>query len=967
MVAVRSSDGAFISWRLLGTEPDGIGFNVYRTAGSGSPVKLNSSLLTGGTCFRDTGLNISIDNSYYVVPVLDGENQEVSEPYVLKANTPVEPCLVVPLGGDNTDAIHFVWVGDLDGNGEYDFVLDRLNWEGRPQSIEAYLRDGSLLWTMDLGPNSTNTYNIEPGSSTIDVGHWDGVTVYDLDSDGLAEVAIRTANGVTFGDGRELVNSNDNKQFISILDGMTGAEKARAEVPEDYISDGPMAAHLGVGYFNGQTPSLVASMKNRVGSAGFNMMVCTWDYDGENITQRWKWKRGNQDCPDAHQMRIADVDNDGKDEYCNIGFVIDDDGTLLYTLGPQGVVHGDRYHIGRFDPDSDDMFGYAIQQDNASGLLEYYYNATTGEILWEYSIDGTADVGRGDVGDIDPRYPGYECWAFEGVFNGPTGTRITDVGVEPYPVLRLWWDDDLLSESFNDGKIEKWYYTSSGAGRLVTTWNYEGATRSDRGCPMFYGDIFGDWREEVVMTSWDFRSLVIFTTDVSTSERLYTLPHNPEYRNCMTVKGYMQSHHVDYYLGSEMDTPPSPDIIAVGTVVDENETIPPTPNAMVWEEAPYALDHNSIAMEAKFAFDLSGVEYYFTCTYGGGHDSGWQSSPYYVDTDLLSGQVYTYTVAARDNSNNYNTTFASVPGSCTLGAAKPALYWNFEDGVDGYDFTQASNGSYDKILGVLMQGSAGSSPSWAGETLTGHGLSMKCESNSEYGYISAAGFNGWSPSSWTIECAVYLNEIAGWKTLIGRDGSSQGDASADFYLQKNGLDDKFRVNIDTVGGERWILDSDTVAVAGKWYRIAVSSDGITLKMYIDGGNGYSQVGTLDISDQSVAENALAATNYNWVFGRGWYGGNQTDFIDGYLDDIRMSTKVLDISELLGYSSGAIDWVYGDFSGDGEVNMADFSIFAQFVLNRSLSSLEGYDVNNDGMITLPELEDLAGNWLYSAGD
>ncbi len=567
VVAVRTGSGTFVSWRLLGLDPVGMGFNLYRSTGGGAAVKLNSSVLTNGTCYTDTTVNIAQDNAYYVKPVIDNIEQEASGSYTLKANTAEEPCVVVPLSSGNTDIVHFVWVGDLDGDGEYEFVVDRLNWEGRPQAIEAYNRNGTLLWSMDLGPNSTDTYNIEPGSATIDVGHWDGVTVYDLDGDGKAEVMIRTANGVTFGDGTTLTNSNDNNQFISVLDGMTGAERARIQIPTDYIADGPMGAQFGIGYLNGTTPSLVAVMKNRIGSGAFNMMVCAWDFTGSSLVQKWKWLRGSQNCPDGHQMRVVDVDDDGQDEVCEIGFVLDSDGTLLYSLGDSGVVHGDRWHIGKFDQNRSGLQGYGIQQDNASGLREYYYDAGTGEILWTY-VGAVGDMGRGDAGDIDPRYPGYEVWSFDGVWNGPSGTQVSPTGTEPWPSLRLWWDGDDLSESYNDGKIEQYepYSTSTGrrVSRLVSTWYYQTATGSDRGAPMFYGDIFGDWREEVVMTSSDYTKLVIFTTDIPTSRRLYTLPHNPEYRNCMTVKGYMQSHQVDYYLGDGMTTPPAPNIQLAG-------------------------------------------------------------------------------------------------------------------------------------------------------------------------------------------------------------------------------------------------------------------------------------------------------------------------------------------------------------------------------------------------------------------
>jgi hypothetical protein len=92
---------------------------------------------------------------------------------------------------------------------------------------------------------------------------------------------------------------------------------------------------------------------------------------------------------------------------------------------------------------------------------------------------------------------------------------------------------------------------------------------------------------------------------------------------------------------------------------------PPTPDAMTFATAPIATGSTSILMVATTATDISGVEYYFTCTSGGGHDSGWQPSPTYEDTSLLPETTYTYTVKARDLSVNYNETAASAGASAT--------------------------------------------------------------------------------------------------------------------------------------------------------------------------------------------------------------------------------------------------------------------------------------------------------------
>jgi hypothetical protein len=204
-----------------------------------------------------------------------------------------------------------------------------------------------------------------------------------------------------------------------------------------------------------------------------------------------------------------------------------------------------------------------VQQDNPSGLLEYYYDAANGNVIWRHG-GGPADVGRGMAGDVDPRFPGMEVWSFSGLYNA-AANRLTepDASLRPWPQLGLWWDGDLTMELLNDGKIEKWDPArpapSGSLPRLVSTWNH-GAVRAAQGGPTLVGDLLGDWREEAVYTNAAYDELIVFTTNQPTPHRLYTLAHNPAYRNAMTFKGYMQSHHVDYFLGAGMAQPPRPDI-----------------------------------------------------------------------------------------------------------------------------------------------------------------------------------------------------------------------------------------------------------------------------------------------------------------------------------------------------------------------------------------------------------------------
>ncbi|TDZ30002.1 Rhamnogalacturonan endolyase YesW [Colletotrichum spinosum] len=565
VVAVRSSErDILVTWRLLGLDPSDIGFNVYRDTG-GSPEKLNDGVLTRGTNFLDTTAAADEVKTYFVRPVIDGEEQDSSGSFSLPADNAIEPIVRVPIKSGGP--VKFIWVGDLDGDGEWDYVLDR---QTSPQSLEAYTSNGTFLWEIDLGPNSEQQDNIEPGSAAIDLGHWDGATVFDFDSDGRAEVALRIANGVTFGDGTAFdEGETDDHQFIAIIDGLTGALRASAAVPTDYIEDGPLAARLGAGFLDGETPHLVAYMKNRIGTGDFNLMYLAWTFDGSALKQEWKWDRGDDQVkyPDGHNTRIIDVNGDGKDEVLEIGFALNGDGTPRYSLGDQGVIHGDRYHVAKIDPERAGLQGYGVQQRNPDFLFEYYYDADTGNVIWKHYGDNLTDIGRGMVGDIDPTHEGMEVWSFQGVYDAKKDELTEpDTTLGPWPHLGLWWDGDVLLELFNDGKFEKWDWENPSASnslpRILRVSDF-GGTLAGRN-PQFLGDILGDWREEVIVTNEAADQLLIFTTDQPSDVRLYTLAHNPAYRNAMTLKGYVQSHHVDYFLGEGMETPPRPNIRYAG-------------------------------------------------------------------------------------------------------------------------------------------------------------------------------------------------------------------------------------------------------------------------------------------------------------------------------------------------------------------------------------------------------------------
>ncbi|MBC8052219.1 MAG: autotransporter-associated beta strand repeat-containing protein [Sphingobacteriaceae bacterium] len=560
VIATRSSNNEiFISWRLLGTEPTDLGFNIYRSADGGPPTKLNTSVLIAGTNWVDATANIAQTNSYFIKPVLKGVEQEAGMAYALAANTPVQPFFKIPIRNTPGYSAKFIWVGDLDGDGEYDFVFDKQpDDDSKVILLEAYKRDGTFLWQMDCGPNSVNKYNISPGSSTLDIGHGDNFTVYDINNDGLAEVIVRTANGVKFSNGSTVVDPSNDKQFISVLNGMTGVEMARVPYNNPYLTRGPMNGHMGIAYLDGINPSIVWEAKNRNADDSFNEMTTAWDWKNGALVQKWQFITGNKNCPAGHQIRIMDVNGDGKDDIIPMGFVINSDGTLLHSLGDKDIYHGDRFSAGDLDPARPGIEMFGIQQGySTTGIMWYYCDAKSGQVLLTQKDPANRDLGRGMAGDFDPRYTGYEFYTFVDALYNVSGAKTSTAMPGSYPNLRFWWDGDLGSENLDGTKFTKWNYANNTEGRLYTA---SGVLTVGPNTPGFYGDILGDWREEAVYESFDHNYLVVYTTPTPTTTRLYTLPHNPAYRNSMTVKGYYQSNMPDYYLGYGMEQPPVPNI-----------------------------------------------------------------------------------------------------------------------------------------------------------------------------------------------------------------------------------------------------------------------------------------------------------------------------------------------------------------------------------------------------------------------
>lgn len=570
LVAVKTESGVFISWRLLGTENASVSFNVYRNG-----QKLNASPIASSTNYLDKGGSTSA--VYQVKAVVNGTEQAASEKAAVWGKQYHSVPLRKPAGGQTPKGESYTYsandasAGDVDGDGEYELILkwDPSNSKDNSQDgftgevfIDAYKLDGTLLWRIGLGKN------IRAGA------HYTQFMVYDLDGDGKAEVAMKTADGTKDGTGKVIGDANadyrneqgrilSGPEYVTVFKGDTGKElvTAKFEPARGNVSDwGDSYGNrvdrflAGVAYLDGQRPSLIMTR----GYYAKTMLVAYNFRDGK-LSKLWTFdstKSGNETFAGQgnHNLSIADVDNDGKDEIIYGSMAVDHDGKGLYSTG---LGHGDALHAGDLDLSRPGLEVFQVHEDKNSPYGLSFRDAATGKIIW--GVHAVKDVGRGMAADIDPRYPGQEVWAngslytAKGVKIGSTVPSSTNFGI--------WWDGDLLREQLDSNRIDKWDY-QNGVSKTLLTASGAASNNSTKATPSLQADLLGDWREEAVWRNEDSSELRIYTTRDITEHRVYTLMHDSVYRLGIAWQNvaYNQPPHTSFFLGNGMASPEKPNM-----------------------------------------------------------------------------------------------------------------------------------------------------------------------------------------------------------------------------------------------------------------------------------------------------------------------------------------------------------------------------------------------------------------------
>ncbi len=617
VVAVRFEEKkVWVSWRMFGTDDDKIAFNLYRET-DGKAVKLNDKPLTDVTFFIDENADLTQSNSYFVRPVLNKKEQNPSDKFTVPANAPVRQYLSIPLQPisnltipanlPNGYTANDGSVADLDGDGEYEIVVHRVGI-GRDNSqagittetiLQAYKLNGTLLWTINLGKN------IREGA------HYTQFLVYDFDGDGKAEIACKTADGTIDGQGKvigdkdadwrytentpiPIVNPGGKEsprneagyilrgpEYLTVFDGQTGAEISTVNyVPGRHpTKENPTSKEIfdvwgdgygnrvdrflaGVAYLDGVHPSLIFSRGYYT-----RTVIAAWDFKDKKLKQRWVFDTDSSEANKKfagqgnHNLTIADIDGDGKDEIIFGAMAVDDDGRGMYSTG---FGHGDALHVSDLDPDRPGLEAFDIQERFDDAGMSFR-DARTGEVLWKKaSVKAGEDgegPGRGLSLNIDPRHKGSESWAFGAGMTGLYSAKGEKIS-EKMPRscnFGIYWDGDLLSELLDRNTISKWNWEKETTDLLFTM---EGALSNNgsKSTPVLSADILGDWREEVILRSADNKELRIYTTTIPTKHRFYTFMHDPQYRLSIAWQNvaYNQPPHTSFYIGDDMNRPPKP-------------------------------------------------------------------------------------------------------------------------------------------------------------------------------------------------------------------------------------------------------------------------------------------------------------------------------------------------------------------------------------------------------------------------
>ncbi len=542
-VAMALPSGAvFLGWRYLESDGTGCRYRVFRAEGTqgGAFEEIAAVGQSMGTNFTDPGTLAGKTYRYYVATPAGNSD-------TVRVRTSAEGsggCIVIPTRTDSS--FLKLTVGDLDGDGRFEYVLHQPNshkdpWnyripdgiepvdgkddgpftlqEDNPFKVEAYNLDGELVWSHRLGAG-------------VERGIWySPMTVWDLDGDGRAEVIVKDVEG-------NAINClpSDGSEHLVVLNPATGEELTRTRWPDWLAVAAPgidvetyndaSRNLLGIAYLDGENPAIIVQRGTYNG-------VRTTAFNGQDLSVLWdrKWSTfhnpqlavmripGEPFGKGAHGLAVADFDNDGKDEVLVGSTCLDNTGSVLWgSLSPD---HPDICIVGDILPGVPGVEVFL-------GMERSYYTGEhpgliladcAGKVLWSFTgtkhVHGTGWAGLVSASSTDWLLSAREqgnprAWIVQG--EGKVLYRDDEARKKPYG-LPLFWGERLIRQLAVDGRIVDW-----DSGRELG--RYEGKV-------VCIADVLGDWREELITRRGN--AIHIYTSTIPASLRKRSLMEDRQY------------------------------------------------------------------------------------------------------------------------------------------------------------------------------------------------------------------------------------------------------------------------------------------------------------------------------------------------------------------------------------------------------------------------------------------------------
>ena len=563
--AVKSGSGMFVSWRWNADDADNAEFRLYRD----DKLIYTSEAGKGATSYQDNGGSTS--SKYRVDTLVNGSIISSENCKFNSGNNYFD----IPLSSPGSQySPNDCCVGDVDGDGQYEIFLkwDPNNSQDNSKSgytdnvyIDCMTLEGKRLWRVDMGKN------IRAGQ------HYTQMCVADFDCDGKAELITKTADGTKDGKGKVIGDGTKDyrnssgyilsgPEYMTLFDGQTGAALDTIDYPVprgnvsswgDNYGNRVDRFNSGIAYLDGVHPSAVYNRGYYT-----RMTISAVDVVDKKLSVRWIFDSNNKGSESAagqgnHNLMVGDVDGDGRQEISMGDCVIDDNGKLLWSSGKG---HGDAQHLGDFIPERPGLELWQCHEHTPYGVT--LFDAKDGKTIFHF--DGDKDTGRCCADNVWAGNKGSEFWGARPAKTVLDQSGKTIASLSPSMNFLIYWDGDLEREMLSDTMISKmksdkqidYFFTADGCG----------SNNSTKAVPCMTADLFGDWREELIMRTTDNKKLRIWCSTSPTEYRITTLMHDVQYRaqNCCQQSAYNQPPHTSFFLGTGYALPERPAVTVLG-------------------------------------------------------------------------------------------------------------------------------------------------------------------------------------------------------------------------------------------------------------------------------------------------------------------------------------------------------------------------------------------------------------------